>query len=40
MDSTAQAATTREVLGWMPVEDTPSLLEHLVDVYAEEPEGA
>jgi len=25
----------REVLGWTPVEDTPSLLKNLVDVYAE-----
>jgi len=35
-----RSETAREVLGWMPMEDTPSLLEHLVDVYAEEPEDA
>jgi len=28
--------TAREVLGWTPTEDTASLLQHLVDVYAEE----
>ena len=35
-----RSETAREVLGWSPVEDTPSLLEHIVDVYSEEPEGA